>query len=47
MDAIKEHAVYSALYGSPDKTPVQEGEEEVAEEEMDLGDFLSHSLQVR
>ncbi|KAB5579056.1 hypothetical protein PHYPO_G00190340 [Pangasianodon hypophthalmus] len=45
VDAMEEHAVYSALCGSPDKTPVQEGEQEVAKEAMDLGDFLSHSLQ--
>ncbi|KAG7330507.1 hypothetical protein KOW79_006729 [Hemibagrus wyckioides] len=45
VDAIEEHAVYSALCGNPDKTPAQEGEKEVAGEAMDLGDFLSHSLQ--
>ncbi|XP_053486123.1 oxysterol-binding protein-related protein 1 [Ictalurus furcatus] len=45
VDAIKEHAMYSALCGNPDKTPVQEGEDLVAEDAIDLGDFLSHSLQ--
>ncbi|KAK3545931.1 hypothetical protein QTP70_016970 [Hemibagrus guttatus] len=45
VDAIEEHAVYSALCGNPEETPAQEGEEEVAGEAMDLGDFLSHSLQ--
>lgn len=47
MDAFEEHAVYSSLCGNPDKTPEQEGEQEVSEEAVDLGDFLSHSLQVR
>lgn len=46
MDAIEEHAVYSALCGSPDKAPVQAGQEEVVKEAVDLGDILSHSLQV-
>ncbi|TSR16026.1 Oxysterol-binding protein-related protein 1 [Bagarius yarrelli] len=45
LDAIQEHAVYSTICGDAGETPAQEGKEEVTEEAMDLGDFLSHSLQ--
>ncbi|KAF7706666.1 hypothetical protein HF521_019920 [Silurus meridionalis] len=44
VDAIEEHAMYSALCGSSDKTPVQAGVEAVAEE-LDLAHFLSQSLE--
>ncbi|KAF5900995.1 tetratricopeptide repeat protein 39C isoform X1, partial [Clarias magur] len=45
LDAIAEHAVYSAFCGSQDKTPQLKGEEEANEEAMDLDDCVSHSLQ--
>ncbi|XP_062849690.1 oxysterol-binding protein-related protein 2 [Trichomycterus rosablanca] len=44
LDAIEEHVSYSNLCSSMDGTSVQD-KEQVAEEETDLGNLLSHSLQ--